>query len=455
MAASIALVLVPAAAFANATPNSYSPSGSAWVDVPQQDRVYFDTDSGNITSGVDDASFFYVPSGVTCTDNSTTTVGPFISTDYQLSSCTEDSSSNPYAINYSNSTRDNAVPFGFSINFYGQTYSSAWPNSNGGINFGNPDINFNDTMPSLADSAQSSRMFALGSDQWFDTSDSAFWTAQTTVDGNNAVVFTWENFHNCCNDTSSGSYSYQIVLIDLGGGDFNAYFNYDKFEGNNEGYGASWFLLDLSNDVNLNNNIVHTNDASFAPSACSSVDSVNSYGTPTDSTYANDLGSAYFKLEDITSKTISLWSDSSCTTPLVPTVSQDVQNDGNAYLEFQSDVNYDSVTVGWSTYDTSNSAITWTELLRNIDASTLEPSGANPLVNQTLNSSVSGRFIIGQRGGQTVGAGGSGLTQSAPEPELAMTGLNSGLSILFGTIGFSGLILGLALVILQRKKISK
>jgi hypothetical protein len=126
-------------------------------------------------------------------------------------------------------------------------------------------------------------------------------------------------------------------------------------------------------------------------------------GTATDSTFTSAVSGKYYKLHDLAANPISLWSDVSCTVPINASNKQSVANDGNAYLQFRlRGTSEKSVGIGWSTYSTTTKKIDWTELIRNIPSSELLSTAANPLTSRMLNTNVPGRFVIGQRGGQTV-----------------------------------------------------
>lgn len=453
-------IAFPLGASANTAANSYTPTGQSWISVAESAKVYLENFGG---TDYDDNELYYVGVGITCTSGGVTASGPFITAESLSASDCVDSQSNP--VNpIDTAQRQGAVPFGFDINFFGTTYDSAWPNTNGGIFFDAPDSNYDTPMAQLAFQAGSSVMFPLGADLYYFAGESNFWTAQATIDGSNAVIFTWENFHNCCNSAGPEDMSFQLVLIDQGNGDFNAYFNYDSFNLFNQGYDGPAVFIDLETGVTVGSNIAVTEDAKFVSATCTEAtfDTGSAYGTPTDSQFANDATSSlYFKLEDVTANTISLWTDNACSAPLQPTAVQDVATDGYAYLEFQdNNATYRAVTVGWATFTAGTGRIDWTELLRNADATELENTAVNPLNLRSLNTSVPGRFVIGQRGGQTVtdqGSLGGGTDLGTPNTQgevaaLAVTGLPADSYIFVGVTGFIGVILGAWLV--RRKKAS-
>jgi hypothetical protein len=356
-----------------------------------------------------------------------------------------DSSSNPFDPSQ-DEERIGATPFGFEINFFGTTYDSAWPNTNGGIFFASPDNEYDLSIPKLAAEAQSSAMFALGADFEYASEDSNFWTAQTTVDGKNAVVFAWEKFHNCCVDVPlteseiAEDFSFQLVLIDLGAGDFNAYFNYEAFEGFDQGYDAESVYIDLATGPTPESNIFRSDDAQFIEAdtciralADSDEGDTWAFGQITDEGLLAELEEGfYYQLNSASESTVSLWADEECTDPILSNVAQDIETDGYAFIEFANyteEGSYRSVAVGWATWDTETSKVEWTELLRNVDAEDLQTDSLSPLTSRSLNTDVPGRFVIGQRGGATVTDSASVAPPVAPAaiptpPVLAKTGAN-------------------------------
>jgi LPXTG-motif cell wall-anchored protein len=391
------------ASFANTAPNAYEPAGESWVDVSESEKVYLE----NFGFSWDDDSIYYVGNGIECTFEDVTANGPFLSAydglDDEHCTDSEDSPIDPIG----DSDTLGAIPFGFTVDFFGTEYDSAWPNTNGGIFFEAPDSAYNLSMGQLAFEAQSSVMFAFGADLYYYDGESNFWTAQTTVDGKDAVVFSWENFHNCCSESSDEDMSFQIVLINFGAGDFNAYFNYESVNDFSEGYSAESIFIDLATGVSPGSNVFFSEDASFitADTCIEGIwDDYFSYGGDmTDSLLFDELdaGAFFFKVNDAENGLVSIWEDEACSEPIRSNLVQDIAVDGHAYLEFSADA-YEAVAVGWATFDPVNFELDWTELLRNVDASELENDADSPLVERSLNTSVPGRFVIGQRGGATV-----------------------------------------------------
>ena len=412
--------LSPTLASANTAPNPYTPVGQSWINVPEASKVYFESFGA---TDYDDYVVYYVPTGVTCTSNSVTARGPFLTArDLNQTNCI-DGSSNPIDP-IDNATRAGATPFGANLNFFGTNYTSAWPNTNGGIYFNSPSGAYNRPMAELAVDAQSSVMFPFGADLFYVNNESNLWTAQTQVDGKPAVIFAWEDFHNCCNNASSNEdMSFQLVLIDLGNGDFNAYFNYDSILAFIQGYQAPVFFVDLETGVTVGSNLVVTNDVQHAPVSCTRgrINNGNPFGTATDSQF-NGLSNIWFKQENLASKTISIWSDDTCSTPRNISAVQNVAQNGYAYLEFGFNTSaYKGVATGWATYNTVTKKIDWTELLRNESIVDFVNGGSFPLTNRSLNTTVPGRFVIGQRGGQTVTDSAAVAPPAAPAAPAVVT----------------------------------
>lgn len=458
-----ALIALPSAAYANTAPNTFTPVGTSWVDVPAVDRVYLEHfgRQANYSS----SNLFFIPAGITCTLRGTTATGPFlVGEDLTSSDC------NGYNPPSSNNASIGGSPFGFSINFFGQNYSSAWPSIDGGVFF-NPPANqvSRFSMPQLIRQGEATAMFALGADLEYVPGFSNFWTAQTMVDGLPAVVFSWEKFKTL--DTTAqgptGEVSVQLVLLDAGSGNFNAYFNFDNVivPDSQNGYASKGFFFDMKNDVTVGSNIVHSNDAADITSTCT-LARKRSYGNSSDS-QNNVIGNntVYYKLNSLSSNTVSLWSNSGCTAPLNITFLQNEATSRKFYYELHDDSRSQySFPIGWGTLNPTTNVYDWTELQRNVDQRTLVNGGTSPLISQSLNTTVVGRYVIGQRNGSTVldsatvnnsssnqqgnqqgSAPGGNNSPQSDAPALAVTGRNdlpylaSGLVLIVAGIVFAGI----------------
>jgi hypothetical protein len=406
-----------APAQANSTPNSFTSVGSSWIDVPEAEKVYFE-DFGEGTQ--DDTNIFYIPAGVTCTINGVTANGPFLAGDDNTEPSASDCTQGGIAydpVDTSGSNRVGAHPIGFSVNFFGTTYSDLYFNENGGIFFDNPSSRYDRSLTNLAVNAQTSLIAPFAVDLYYDDDEGSFWTAQTTLDGKSAFIISWQEMDECCESNTPDTHvaSFQFVFIDFGSGDFNAYFNFDKITDIDQGY-AQVFDVDMRNAVTVGSNIV-TVPVTYPLTAgvCQQVDdgTVGS-GSLTDSSWDNNAN--YVKLESET--TISVWKDSSCTTANNISVLQDVANDGIEYVTLEVSSGANAAAIGWGTFNAATQATNVTELRGNLDINNLFDSGSSELISYSLNTNVPGRIVIGQRGGSTVtsAAAVAGATEEPSAP---------------------------------------
>lgn len=403
---------LPARAAGDTAPVPYTPTGDSWVTVPEGDKVYFeDFDTGNTNLQFDDHGIVYLPAGQTCTDNSRSISGPALVSD-QLGAG-DCSGYDPYDAG----TRVGEIPLGFTINFFGVEYDSVFANTNGSITFDSAFSRYDDTALDAVQGAESSILFAFSVDLEHRIY-SNFWYSQTTIGGKSAAVFSWENYAPYSNnDTAIGAgteeNSFQIVIVSQGDKNFDAWFNYDMIEtnsGDSEGYDAYHFWIDLSDDVTVGSNIVRVNYASSLPAACTEYADTNtelaSGGSITDTNWSTKTRSSNFFAKRESSSTMSFWEDSGCsTTPINAQALQDTSTDGNAYIEYVSDTTLGdyAATIGWGTYVASPFRIEATELFPNENLDNLLDGGSKELISQSINTSVVGRIVLGQRGGQTVG----------------------------------------------------
>lgn len=387
-------------------PVPYVATGSSWVNVSESSKVYFeDFDSSDTSLSGDDNSIVFVPSGQSCERNSRTAVGPVLVNGG--GSC--DNGYTPY----NSSSRIGAIPLGFSINFFGTTYDSVYANTNGSITFDSAFTDYDESAFRQVRDAQSSILFAYSVDLEHRIF-SNFWYAQTTIGGKSAAVFSWENYVPYNDNPSvigaTTEASFQIVLLNLGNGDFDAYFNYDKIQitaADSLGYDGYRFWIDLSDDVTVGSNIVRTGYAYTLPTSCTSyVDdrSVPNSGSITDTNFKAKTIDQTFYAKRESSTTVSFWEDSSCQ---VPILSSSLQNTSvtNAYVEYKTTTNVNdfAAAIGWGTYDASPLAMEVTELFPNTSLNDLKNGGSQELIRQSINTSVVGRIVLGQRGGETVG----------------------------------------------------
>lgn len=390
--ASATLLATPANAVAF-TPNAFTPTGVSWVDVPVADRIYLQPDS---SAGLyDDTIFKEIPTGITCDGGNI--VGPALVANGV--SCVDGSSA---------AFTPTKIEFGFDINFYGNTVSGGWPNSNASFTFDRAVTNYDDSIAKITGSRTTSGLYLGAIDLSYLLSESNLWIARTTVEGYPAFVVTWENFTGIAQTASDGVQSVQAVIMDLGSGDFSAYLNTSEFSVENTngdyGYNRANFLSALA-DADGTNVITVNTVAGFPDSStCQAVNSTVFSKLGTSDLTAFDGTTIYAKLLSASDKTLSLFSDSGCVTPL--TVSAKDVGD-YALLNFSGD---DAMPFGWGYYDDATGYIGVLELFANQEYYPLMNGGSNPLINFSYNTTVPGRVLLGMRNGQVATAEQLGFT---------------------------------------------
>lgn len=395
------------------------PSGGSWVEVPVSQRLYAE-DFGD---SYDDDSFFSIPTGVECEGVS----GPMlvIGTGKNCTYAGTDT-----AFRYSQG-RNGAIDIGFEINFFGDTFDSLFPSENGAVFFSEPNTDYNYSILSLSANSESSGMYPLAMDLYFNKIESNFWVAQTTVDTNPAFVMSWENLDPCCNDspTPGASTSFQLALIDLGGGDFDAYFNYANFIGmDRQGYRAPQFAIDLSTTSVGDTSVRFDTLEGFPAEGCVAMEGEETLGNPTDTVFEGMVDDDFFaKLLDATTKTVSLFTDVACLNPIEIQQTQSIDVDRHAYEVVKLAADFRATAIGWGTYSEVGK-INATELRQNMDNSRfLDGTDSVPnieaLNRASYRTTVPGRFVIGQRDGGTVGdpATGDPKTVSAESSSVGKT----------------------------------
>ena len=405
--AALALVVAPFAIIntpAQATASdSFAPTGSSWVTVPMADRHYF------VDAGISNGSYFddygvgLLPTGASCSDRFSSAVpGDLVATG---SSCVNSNQTPLQSADYK-------IPFGFDVNFFGTTYSGGWLNTNGGLTFDQPTSAYDYTLFDIAASANTTGIFPLAMDLVHSVGISHLWYAHTTIDGKAAFVASWENYLPCCsiNDLTKGNASFQLVLINQGSGNFDAWFNYDNFSITSQGYSPFSTYTDLHNGVTNGSNIVTVRNVTNFPTGCVSLStSFDGFNGATTPSWASGL---YGQLQSSTDRTLALFSDSTCTTP----VSASPMPEGN-YLDITASTaqSFRAAGIGWDSYSSTTGISNSTEFFGNQDVATLinadsaatanstQAAGSNPLNRYSLNTTVPGRIVLGQRGGVTVG----------------------------------------------------
>ena len=403
-------ITLPAKAAGDTPPVPYTPQGESWVSVPEGDKVYFeDFDDGATSLAYDDRGIVYLPAGRTCTDNARSISGPaLVENGLGAGDC---GGYDPYDAD----TGAGKLPLGFTINFFGVEYDGVYANTNGSITFDSAFSEYDNPAFYSVDSAKSSILFAYALDLEHRIY-SNFWYAQTTIGGKSAAVFSWENYAPYSNnDTAIGpgteENSFQIVIVDEGDKNFDAYFNYDMIEtnaGESEGYSAYHFWIDLADDVTVGSNIFEVNYASSLPTACTEFRDQNalpSQAAISDTALYAATVTSNFYVKRESSTTVSFWSDAGCTTAINSQVLQDTSSSGNAYMHYVSDTTIGSyaAAIGWGTYVTSPYRMDVTEIFPNESIDNLMDGGSKELISQSINTDVVGRIVLGQRGGVTVG----------------------------------------------------
>jgi len=364
----------------------------SWIDVPESDKIYL-VDPGSNSEGL----FNYVASGP-CTINGVSYSGPLITLGTSCGTA--------------------GLPIGFEIDFFGNTsYTSLWANENGQIYFVRPSsTDFDVTLPVLATNANTSVISVGGGDQQFATGKSNFWMAQTTVNSRQAFVISWEEFQSY--NTSDEHLSYQLVLINLGNGDFDAWFNYDNYQKDvryseiRSGYLGPSFIVDATTEINATLDTFTT--TSYVPSLSEySYDCQRGWyqtaganpDLPRTVNTDNLLSYNYYlKFLDRSNSSFAIFeTESNCLTDTNRYNFLTERSSQKAYFIFALDVQtIRSLAVGWSTYNSSgNKEIKTTDLLSNIPISKLQNDGSDQIISKSINTTTPGRFIIGQRTGVT------------------------------------------------------
>ncbi|MCF8529535.1 MAG: hypothetical protein K9G68_06500 [Aquiluna sp.] len=418
-------------AYANSTPNPYTSVGTSWIDVNPSEKVWFeDFEDGDH----DDSNIFFVETGVSCTINGVTATGPFLAGDDAGTAPSEDDCTkdgNAFDPIDTDTGRVGAHPIGFDVNFFGTTYSDLYFNTNGGIFFDEPTDRYNRSLTEMAVRDQTSGIAPMMVDLYFDSDESSVWTAQTTLGGKQAFIISWQEFDECCEDATpdTNSTSFQFVFINEGEGDFTAYFNYDDVYLSAIGYYPA-STVDMRNDVTVGSNIVRVNTVEgLREGVCEAIyyfdDEDNAVsgaasfgpGDLTDSSW--DDNAKYMKLVSSSDKTVSVWQDSSCTSPNNISAIQDIETDGIEYVSLKIENLFEenptfSFAIGWGTFDPTTGATEVTEIFPNGDGRDLLNGGSNELIAYSLNTTVPGRIVLGQVNGGTVGDPDTEEEPSAP-----------------------------------------
>jgi hypothetical protein len=410
---------------------TYEPKGDAWVDAPFEQRVYLmnrELLSQTSTVGLGDDVITYLPSGATCTYSTGTSFsGPAMfwkDSDKQSRVCEDASSS---------TVERQAIPFGFDINFGGATLSGGYLIPAGAIVFDSENYTYASSASSAVFSLKTSGITAFGADLMAYTVEgkpeesSYIWTAQTTIGGKQAFVASWENMYAWSNRNPGAAsfddqpvFSFQIVILNDGDGNFTTWFNYDRIDEDIIGYSAPQMFSNFETGKISDSEYRVYTDAGYTPDTCqptkdsSRTVSMRFYG-PTgqrsridgleDSNQLNGenivgLGSLKVSGEN----SVQFFSDTACTNPIEAGVL-----DGIRYAEIRPESTvFRAVHAGWYVWDDSDPLdvqVEITEFFPNVDRTTLHDASdpATRLIANSLNSEVLGRYIVGMVGGRTVG----------------------------------------------------
>lgn len=405
-AVSIAALSMVAAGLSPATaasthsyvPDSFDPSGVSWVNVADNLKTYMVSDDyADFDDELDDNAIGYLPAGSSCFVNNTEVLeGPALVDDGN-DECFEAAGAAP-----------TAIPIGFPLNFGGVTQTGLFLTTNGAITFAENDF-YDDPLHYVAMNDQDSGISVLGNDLGVylggyeaGMAKTVVWTAQTTISGKAAFIASWENLSSHGDESLQASV--QLVLLNDGNGDFTAWFNFDKFEVNDQGADAVQLYVNLDNLVNPG---IYKAYSLAGWSELPAPETAGCFENENDSD--QDVFSAdgeenyndpvYVKVIDIAQRHVSFFADSACATPFV-------FDEGAQHVLVEVESNFDYLPIGWFYFtpnDEGGADVSATEFFYNINIDTLVDNGTDPLISKSINSSVPGRFIIGMRGGKTTG----------------------------------------------------
>jgi hypothetical protein len=139
-----------------------------------------------------------------------------------------------------------AVPLGFSVNFFGNTYLNTFVSSNGYVTFNSGQTAFTPTGLGASYTGQPIIAPFFADVDTRGTGSETYGTG--TFNGMNAFGVTW-NAVGYYNENTSPTNTFQVLLVDrsdVGSGDFDIYFNYDNilwetgdFDGGVNGLGGT------------------------------------------------------------------------------------------------------------------------------------------------------------------------------------------------------------------------
>jgi hypothetical protein len=312
---------------------------------------------------------------------------------------------------------DIPIPFGFDVNFGGASHSGAYLIPAGNLIFAPDSYTFSTSAFESVRSLKTSGISVFGADlmPYFSGADKAtssyIWAAQTTLNGKQAFVVSWERMRNWVSGFNKPYHSFQLVIVNDGGGDFTSWFNYEEVSTDIIGYSSPQFFSNLeAGFIGGNEFRLYTNNGvpqvDLDATCFRSDDGDGRFYSKVLADFESNVRVRNFPgigSYIITSNsTIKFYVDSSCGTPINGNIF------GNyIYLNLEPNLpNIDALLVGWYVWDDRdplNLKIEITEFYPNQANEDLEDSKSTALKENSLNTDVKGRYIVGMRGGKTTG----------------------------------------------------
>ena len=393
----IASIAIPNSfAAGGSAPNDFTKVGSSWVDVDEASKIYLEP-YGNQW---DDYALQYLPAGQNCSDSGIAVTGPALVPD------------GTYCADPEARASIGKIPLPFAMNFFGTTYSDTYITTNGNMSFSSTSGSYDISAFQYAAQGPTSVISPLSLDLYYDNTDSNIWFSPTTIDGKSAFIFSWEDMHSCCEsftDEEVGQRaSFQLVIIEngVGSGNFEAWFNFDKFEIGDQGYGAPQTYIDLNSGITVGTNEFIAKQTTGITNDCLRYQTYKyNLAGSTDPDWLSALpGDLYVKLLDAETNKIAIYTSEGCTegSEWIATSPADTGN----YLRIKENADafgFSSITSGWAGYRESDNTISATEFFANIDLNLLLDSADDPVIERSLNTSVVGRFVLFMSGGDTYG----------------------------------------------------
>lgn len=401
------------------TPISFTAQGQSWVDVPIADRVYLEAFPAYSGTDIDDAALTYVAAGTDCAsplqrvDGDAYPNGYFIPTFF-------DSFSSRFEFQCQNAQgpvffqEGESVSPGFDIGFdFGigsGVFDQAFLSTNGNLSFEYGVVGYDEPLSFLGRNTNSPLISALMVDQEYEVGVSSIWAARTTVNGQPAAVFSWENMAIYPTNDSrprNENASHQVVLIQNSSDQVEMWFNYEQVRvvpGHSAGMVSHTLMLDLKSGVTPGTNEVTTAPARF-----------NTLGTCLEFRRSNlivadeitdaavrsfvdgNANRVFIKLLDQQTHSAQLFSDSNCNTPFVISEKQDTQADGHAVIGLIQDSGEQddfALPIGYvSVPNEANKDVVLEEMFLNVSMAELIDGGVNELISIMDGSNVPGRIV--------------------------------------------------------------